>query len=203
MAIDSAFTLLSVTHTYEVLDSKWMSIRTSHIFELEAIRAHRFYFREYFWHNERGIEKPPQVTSGQSEAGVSSHRLHGPVATGPEGYRLAVLDLGRIVEPGETETVKIEHFFVRVDPDKDGLVGELAKAGARAIHLKAILPSRPDLRTHYASRHATAGDESWLEWEDLTPQAFDDRRVAVSKSVQDPQQNVRYRICWDQNTDVV
>ncbi len=198
MEIDSAFTVISAEMTYQVLDSRWMSIRTHHRFELEATRPHRFYFREYNWDNEKGIEKLPRILSGRQQSGRAAHRLQGPVVSGPNGWRLLVVDLGRILGPGEREVVEIEHFFVRVAPDADGFVGALAREGMERIHLTAILPNRNDLRLH--SKHR-AGSRDTEEWEHIQMLAgtTEAGSIKVTHKISDPTPGRRYRLGWDQH----
>ncbi|UOT06789.1 hypothetical protein MPY17_14040 [Rhodococcus opacus] len=194
--IDSAFEVQEVQHVYKVLDPRWMAIRTEHTFRLRALRPHRLFLREYVWDNETGIEKAPTVSSGKNPNGTSSHRLQGPVIVGLNGRRLAVIDLGRMVEPDETETVTIEHFFVRVNPENEGWVSEAVKPGCRRIQLEAILPEREDLRPHWKCQHL--GSDNWEFEEPLELHTDDPGRVRVSHLIDNPKPKYRYRVSWDQ-----
>lgn len=196
MAMESAFTVVRVSHTYEVLDRRWMAIRTRHSFEIEALRPHRLFLREYTWDNALGIEKPPQVLSGLTEAGSASHRLQGPVINGPKGKRVAVIDLGHVLQPGETDTIEVEHFFVRINPDLEAYVGEASKPGCKRIELHAILPSSDALRPH--EKYRPLDGSNWVHWESLTPSGRDDGRVDIEYIIDDPTPGMRYRIGWDQ-----
>lgn len=202
-SIDSAFTVVTAEMTYEVLDRRWMSIRTHHVFKLRAEKPHRFYFREYFWDNEQGIEKPPRLLSGRKPSGRTAHRLLGPVIVGPKGSRLLVIDLGRVVEPGQTEIVEIEHFFVRVSPEDEGYVGARGQDGMEQVQLTAILPARPDLRPHFKSRNGDTDGEEWDEFEMLEGARARSRRIKIERTVTEPLAGHRYRLGWDQKvTDV-
>ena len=198
MALDSPFKVVSVAHTYEVLDRRWTSIRTRHKFVLESLRPHRLFLREYTWDNELGIEKPPFLLSGRTQSGTASHRLQGPVIVSPGGKRIAVIDLGRTINPTEREVVEVEHFFVRVDPDPAGYVGEASKVGCEAIELTAIVPAHKDLRPHMRSKPLDSSE--WGFHEALVPEQYDVGRVRLSYKIQHPTPGLRYRIGWDQPT---
>lgn len=196
MDIDSAFRVEAVEHVYKVLDPRWMAIRTEHTFHLRALRPHRLFLREYVWANETGIEKAPIVSSGKNPNGTSSHRLQGPVISGAKGRRLAVVDLGRVVEPDDTETVSIEHFFVRVNPESEGWVSEKVKPGCNRIQLDAVLPARDDLRAHWKCQPHTS--DHWECEEPLTPLPDAPGRVRVTHTINNPKANYHYRVVWDQ-----
>jgi len=195
--IDSAFTVREVQHTYRVLDRRWMSIRTEHTFSIEAERPHRLFLREYVWDNEIGIEKPPLITSGRRASGSTMHRLQGPIIRGAKGARLAVIDLGRVLSPGERDELSLSHFFMRVAPEPEAWVSHAAVAGCTKITLKAILPKRSDLRPHLKTQPTDAGPNEWDTHEPLIPHDTPDG-YEVSAVVERPVANHRYRLSWDQ-----
>jgi hypothetical protein len=194
--VEPGFRVVKVAHTYTVLDSRWTSIRTAHRFELEALRRERFFMRSYVWNNEVGIEKPPIITTGKNPSGTSSHRLQGPVISGEHGSRLAVIDLGRVFSIGEPETLKLEHFFVRTNPDDHGFVGHIAVTGCAEIALEAFLPVRDDLRPRVMCGHV--GAKGWKENDTIIPIAEAGSRLHFRHVIANPEPGMRYRISWDQ-----
>ncbi|MEV4952458.1 hypothetical protein [Paenarthrobacter nitroguajacolicus] len=198
MEHDPTFSVISVEHVYTVLDSRWMAIRTTHRFTLEALQRSRFFLRSYTWDNAVGIEKPPIILSGRNQSGTTSHRIQGPVILGEKGKRLAVVDLGRVFEKGEQEFLEIEHFFVRTRPDDSGFVGHAALPGCREITLRAYLPARDDLRPCFKSGYTET--KEWKHTEPLSsaPSATSPR-LEVKHKVPNPVAGMRYRITWDQN----
>lgn len=202
--IDSAFVARRVSATFVALDRSAATVRTEHRFELEARRSDRFYIREYTWVSEEGIEKPPLIHSGNEENGVRAHRLQGPVLEGAGADRIAIVDLGRVLEPGETETVELEHFFICTKPKNPGFVGHLATAGCEHITLRAVLPNGAGARVRFRSFRSGA-DESYRD-EMLVPvpvgpllshlQRADDWRE-YKKEIPQPKPGERYRIVWD------
>lgn len=202
--IDSAFTTRRVAHTFVALDRSAATVRTEHQFELVARRADRFYVREYTWVSEEGLEKAPIIHSGHEENGMRSHRLHGPIVEGNDGKRLAVIDLGRVVEQGQTETVELEHFFVCTSPKNPGFVGHRARSGCEEITLRAVLPDGAGKRVRFRSFRAGA-DDSYKDIV-LEPTAVGDLLSELQREsdwqeyryvVTDPIPDERYRIVWD------
>lgn len=196
MQVDPGFKVVRVAHSYMVLDSRWMSIRTTHRFELSAVRRERFFLRYYVWDNEVGIEKPPIIRTGRNPSGTSSHRLQGPVITGEKGSRLAVVDLGRVLDVDEPETLELEHFFVRTDPDNYGFVGHAALKGCEEILLEAFLPARHDLNPRFMCGYV--GTTDWKENDAISPAGQQGSRLHFQHVITDPEPGVRYRIHWDQ-----
>lgn len=192
----SSFRVVDVSHTYEVVDARWMAVRTRHKFVLEAIHPNRLFLREYTWANEFGIEKRPVILSGKTQSGIASHRIQGPVIIGEQGSRIAVIDLGRTVDPGERETVEIEHFFVRVDPGADGFVGELAKDGCNSVELTAILPKCDSPQPLFKGKPGNSAE--WSTVEPLSYDMHESGRIRIHKRISDPEPLWRYRIAWDQ-----
>ncbi|GAA3327938.1 hypothetical protein [Paeniglutamicibacter sulfureus] len=199
MEAEPGFAVVRVEHSYTVLDSRWMAIRTSHRFELTALRAERFFLRSYTWDNEVGIEKAPMIKTGRNPSGTSSHRLQGPVIVGRGGARLAVVDLGRVFQPGETEVLELDHFFVRTNPDNYGFVGHVAKEDCKEIVLKAVLPARPNLRPRFLCGHT--GSDDWAEDDPIEPITDLESRLEFSHRVINPAQGLRYRIQWHQELE--
>jgi hypothetical protein len=196
MQVDPGFSVVKVAHTYTVLDGRWMSIRTEHRFHLEALRRERFFLRPYMWDNEVGIEKLPIIKTGRNPSGTSSHRLQGPVIAGQRGSRLALIDLGRVFDVGEPETLEIEHFFVRTDPGDYGFVGHAAVRGCTEILLEAFLPVRSDLRPRIMCGYVDT--PGWRENDPISPIGQKGSRLHFQHVVTDPEPGVRYRIQWDQ-----
>lgn len=202
--IDSALTPRRVAHTFIALDHSAATVRTEHRFEVEAERPDRFYIREYTWVSEEGIEKLPTIHSGSEENGARSHRLHGPVLEGAGADRIAVVDLGRLLEKGERETVEIEHFFICTQPKNPGFVGHMTTKGCEYITLRAILPEGAGKRVTFRSFKSGA-DRSYSDIP-LDPQPvgellspLSDRGIWLEyrRDVEAPVLGERYRISWD------
>lgn len=204
MEIDSAFAVRDVENTFVALDHASSTVRTEHTFQVEALRPHRFFIREYRWVSDEGIEKPPVIHSGSEENGVRTHRLHGPVLKSSDTGRVAVIDLGRLVRPGDIETVQIGHFFISTSPKNPGFVGHLATPGCERIRLRAVLPKNVGSRQSF--RSFRSGSES--SYRDvplkagpvgdlLAPLNNADDWVEYSITVDKPKVGERYRIEWD------
>lgn len=202
--IDSAFLARRVSATFIALDRSASTVRTEHRFELEAQRADRFYVREYTWVSEEGIERPPVLHSGNEENGVRSHRLQGPVLEGAGADRIAVIDLGRVLEVNETETVELEHFFICTKPKNPGFVGHLASFGCEHITLRAVLPKGAGKRVRSRSFKSGA-NESYRDvtlsprpvGPLLTPLHHESDWQEYVYEVPNPKQGERHRIVWD------
>lgn len=202
--IDSAFVARRVSATFVSLDRSAATVRTEHRFELEARRSDRFYVREYTWVSEEGLEKLPVVHSGNEENGARSHRLHGPVLEGAGSDRIAIIDLGRVLGRGDTETVELEHFFICTRPKNPGFVGHLATSGCEHITLRAVLPNGAGARVRFRSFRSGADDsykDEMLEPAPVGPllsplQRQDDWRE-YRKEIARPKLGERYRIVWD------
>lgn len=202
--IDSAFIARKVAAAFVALDHRASTVRTEHRFELEARRPDRFYVREYTWVSEEGTEKAPEVHSGKEKNGARSHRLHGPVLVGPESERIAVIDLGRVLQEGDVETVELEHFFVCTKPRNPGFVGQVATDGCEQIILRAILPGGAGRRVSFRSFKSGASEsylDEPLEPHEVGPLLTPLERVGdwseYSREIADPKPGDRYRITWD------
>lgn len=202
--IDSAFVTRKATATLVILDRAASTVRTEHQFELVARRVDRFYVREYTWVSQEGLERPLVIHSGEEENGIKSHRQHGPVLQGAGAERIAVIDLGRILEVGDSETIEFEHFFISTKPENPWFVGNVAAQGCKHMTLRAVLPLGTGTRVRFRSFRSGA-DESYRDKplephpvrKLLTPLERPSAWQEYSYEVSNPKPGEKYRIQWD------
>ncbi|WP_309130354.1 hypothetical protein [Brevibacterium sp.] len=201
--LDSSFKEEVVESSYTVLDAKSMTIKSGLKILLRAVKPQRFYIRQYYWSSSGGVEKPPIVKSGRDVNGTRRHKLLRPVVESTSGGRFAVVDLGRIILPDETEEIEFETFLISVNPKSPSHLGHVAKDGCEKIVLRAVVP-KEIIRGRVLQRvwlpNADDSSADLVAQVDSEPPEHvpDPRRwVSYTYSIDNPKPGNRYRLQWD------
>lgn len=195
--LNDGFTRREVAHHLQVMDDSAMTIHSTHSYVLVADRATRFFQRRYEWTGS-GVETEPEVLSGIDQLGHRTHRIHGPIVHEAGGDRLLLLDIGRTMQKGDTESVAISHKFVDTGSTFKPFMGHLAYNGCKQITIAVSLPQGLSADVEFEVR-SEKGASHPKEREPLAGiEEVDDRLVLsrYEKVIQKPVPGEYYSIVW-------
>lgn len=209
MLVDESYGYKDQSARFVLMDESLMSITTEHTFRLVVLSESRFFFRRYLWDSNGGEERIPQVVSPRQPSGRQTQKLHGPVVRGTNGERFLVVDMGRTLMKGEEEEISFSHSYLSSRPKPYGFIGLIAHQGCERIQLSAILPRckvRQVSLREYLPRAEKPYSETILSGTPLeadNPHRLPGGWDIYSAEIENPIATRRYRIAWDQITDMI
>lgn len=198
--MEDGFTRKEVSHHLTVVDPSFMTIESRHTYLLVAHRPSRFFQRRYEWTGSGG-EGLPVVTSGIDKLGHRNHNLQGPVVQEEDDHgRILVVDLGRTVPKGDSETVQIEHTFVDTGQTFKPFMGHRAYVGCKKVTIAVSLPLGLNVFAEFETRKVGAKLPSSREPLTGIPEDEDLLQlVRFQKVVPQPVPDEWYSIMWTVN----
>jgi len=194
--MDDGFTRREVSHHLTVVDPSFMTIKSRHTYVLVADRQSRFFQRRYSWTGS-GDETPPVVSSGIDQMGHRNHKLQGPVVSEKDNGRLLVVDLGRTLAKGDSETVVIEHSFVDTGQTFKPYMGHLAYTGCKKISIAVSVPKNLSVTAEFEVRKGSSDHSSAREVLEGLPEQDDLLElVRFEKVISKPVPGEHYAIVW-------
>jgi hypothetical protein len=174
-----SFEYLSVSHLLEVVDGGSANFKSEHRFELKAVNPARFFVRNYWWTGSGSDDSLPELISEIDQWGFFRHRIHGPMIV-ENTSRIVVVDLGRRLQPGETEVVQFKHRM----KDLDGTFQPYLRVGpdtvASKVALTVILPESLSREVYYEVADGVSGQAT--EVDKMTGTVLDQRRRSFERS---------------------
>lgn len=196
--IDTGFVRERTSLQVEIADSKCITMRIRHRLTLRATRLGRFFEWRYSWTGS-GIEKPVQMVSGADEFGHYYHKIHGPIIA-IEQSRIAVVDLGRDYEQGETVEIELKQTLLDLDRAMRPFLGHDVYEGCKQVQLRLICPKGMNLRVRRVraprDNPTTTSGSSDCPGVDLPEGKYGDSTL-YEWLVESPTPGFNYRLEWE------
>lgn len=191
--IQGGLIVREVHHSLEVLDDNSTTFRSDHSFTVEAEIPSRFFVRSYRWTGTDETDTP-ELDSAYDIWGHPVQRLHGPVIR--EGQtRIVLVDLGRTLQVGEIERIRIRHSLRDFGKSFQPRLGRQARPGLQQLTLTVTLPA--PLADNVIYQESEVDSRKVLETEILTGEATSDAKLRFHKSIVAPAPDDRaWVICW-------
>jgi hypothetical protein len=193
--LGDAFERTSIESSLEVLDNASTTFRSEHTFCIKARIAARFYQRKFAWTGSGASEEPPpDLITDYDNWGFPRHRIHGPVIR-ENTSRIVLVDLGRTMSKGETDTVHFVHRLKDLNATFVPYLGISPRSGTNKISLKVVLPDA--LSGHVFFEERTTDTNTAIASEKLTASEEMDGRKTFKHEVRRPETSNRtYQIAW-------
>lgn len=182
---------ISVISAYRVCDVSSSKHENVYQLNFRALQKNlRFVERRYEW-TGAGPPRKPEVLSGIGTDGTITHRLHGDVISDSAG-RIYLIDLGRDLAIGETETIRVKETFVDNAGQFQPFLRHFVRQPLGCLELRVSLP--PELQQNVRKEIRELATNAMTE--PATPLTEQEDSDCFVIRVDKPQVGHSYAIRW-------
>lgn len=193
--LDDGFVRTTVEHELRVVDPSGLTISVHHRFLLKCERASRFVLSRYEW-TGTGDESTPLIGPRDEDSAIPSPRLHGPAIQLEDGGRLLVIDLGRVLEPGEITEVTVDHTFVDTGETFQPFITHKVTPGNERVAITAILPTEMAKIVHFSTEVLEGSHKQAVLADGLDVEVQGVACRSYTFDVLEPSPGCRYAVRW-------